>query len=349
LLLCAHVALAGDIAIAPGSTPIERVFTQANLVCNCVVKSLDDRISPMEIRGRPAVHHQVTAHVAIEDIFKSNDQKATEINVVYTIDEQKGQRVSGSRLALSKGETALLFLTKAGLDTYEFSDPFIGASQFSSLPTQPGDMGLTKLQQVLAAVVQTAGQTDQLKALQMLQGFDHIADGTLSIVKPLCQSSDANTALTAIGVLLKTKSPESVLRLQLYLDSYTTDAQPVALFVIGPELGEITNAKALPALEALSASRFLSITFGAMDGIRHIRDAASVPTLIRRLDDTNSTVQYGAVITLAEICGKFEGDYAPSMYLFDKKPEYYVGLWKKWWSEEGNKLYKDKTTDRAQP
>jgi hypothetical protein len=29
----------------------------------------------------------------------------------------------------------------------------------------------------------------------------------------------------------------------------------------------------------------------------------------------------------------------PSMWLFDKQPACYKGLWKKWWAEEGSKLY----------
>ena len=64
-----------------------------------------------------------------------------------------------------------------------------------------------------------------------------------------------------------------------------------------------------------------------------------MPTIVLRLDDPDRATQYLAVITLAEILGKYEGDYAPSMYLFDKKTQYYVGLWKQWWTDEGSKLY----------
>jgi HEAT repeat protein len=196
-----------------------------------------------------------------------------------------------------------------------------------------------KLQHVLTSVAQSTVSLDQLRALRLLLGFDHIADETLSVVRPLSQSGDPDIALTALGVLLRTKSVDSVQKLRQYLESYTADAEPSALFVIGPELREISNPNALLALEALSRSKFRSVQSGAMDGIRRIRDPKSVPFLMAKLGDPDSDVQYVALITAAEILGKYEGDFAPSMYLFDKNPQYYIGLWKQWWVEEGSKLY----------
>ncbi|SRR6266404_1746055 len=337
LLLGISLMTKGDVAVAPGSIRVQNVFDSANLVCSCLVESLDDQKSATETAGKPSTHHEVTATVAIQDVYKSDDPGVKKVFIRYAQDEQQGQTVGGSRLRLSKSQNVLLFLTKTGTDTYEFADPFLGATQFSSLPIASGDQGLLKLQRVLSAVVQQAPGIEQLRALQILQGFDHIADDTLSVVRPLSESSDPDIALTALGVFLKTKSTDSVLTLKRYFDSHRSDTQRVALFVIGPELSEITNPKALPALEALSTSKFLPIQFGAMDAIRRIRNVNSTPTLIQRLDDSNSTVRYVAVITLAEIYGKYEGDYAPSMYLFDKKPQYYTALWKTWWVERGGK------------
>ncbi len=143
---------------------------------------------------------------------------------------------------------------------------------------------------------------------------------------------------------------DSVQKLRQYLEYYTADAEPSALFVIGPELREISSPNAVRALEALSRSKFRPVQSGAMDGIRRIRDPKSVPFLMAKLGDPDSDVQYVALITAAEILGKYEGDFAPSMYLFDKKPQYYLGLWKQWWVEEGSKLYSpDSAQDLPSP
>jgi hypothetical protein len=348
LLFRVCLAAGGDLGVEPGSVPVETVFGGASLVCNCFVESLEDHTYPIEVRGRASTRHEVTARVATRDVYKSDDFRITNFTVQYVVDEQEGQRVGGSRLGLLKGETVLLFLTKTGTDTYEFANPFIGATQFSSLPIQEGDLGLLRLQRVLMMVVQRSEPLDQLRALRVLLGFDHITDDTLSAVTPLTQSDNPDIALTALGVLLRTKSVDSVERLERYLESHTSRAEPSALFVIGPELGQISSAKALPALEALSGSKILSIRHGAMDAIRKIRSPKSVRFLMAKLDDPDSTVQYVALITTAEILGKYEGDFAPSMYLFDKKPQYYLGLWKQWWAEEGSKLYPP-DSDRSRP
>ena len=339
LLICDCSPARGDFSVAPGSVQVESVFATASLVCNCVANAIVDHAYPIEIRGRASTRHEVTAQVTIRDVYKSDDLRVTNITVQYVVDEQQGRRAAGSRFGLSKGQTVLLFLSKTGTDTYEFADPFIGGTEFSCLPNEGGDLGPMKLQHVLTSVAQSGVSLDQLQALQLLLGFDHISDETLSVVRPLSQSGNADIALTALGVLLRTKSVDSVQKLQQYLESYTANAEPSALFVIGPELREVSNPKALPALETLSASRFRSVRSGAMDGIRRMKDPKSVPFLIAKLGDADSDVQYVALITVAEILGKYEDDFAPSMYLFERRPQYYIGLWKQWWAEEGSRLY----------
>jgi hypothetical protein len=61
----------------------------------------------------------------------------------------------------------------------------------------------------------------------------------------------------------------------------------------------------------------------------------NAPTLVQRLDDSDPLVQYLAVITLAETFGKYQ-DYAPGIGPFNKNPQYYRNLWKKWWAENSH-------------
>lgn len=341
LLLC--IQAKGDIALPPGSTHVEHVFDASQLVCSCSVKAVVDHAYPLKSSGESVNRHEVTAQITVVDAYKIEDPRVTEVVVEYVMDEQQGQRIAGSRLALVKGETVLLFLTATGRDTYQFADPFIGATHFASLPVGE-DSGLAKLQRVLATVVRTAPPTDQLRGLQLLLGFDHIDPITLSTVMPLTQSDKPEVALTAIGVLLRTKSLDSLKILERYLASHVGGAEPLAVYVIGPELRQIADENALPELESLTDSRFRSIRDGALDAIRKIRSPKSVPFLMAKLNDSDSNVQYVALISTAEIVGKDHDDFAPSMFLFDQKPQYYVGLWKQWWATEGRKQYAADTT-----
>ena len=71
-----------------------------------------------------------------------------------------------------------------------------------------------------------------------------------------------------------------------------------------------------------------------MDGIRKLRDPASIPFLIKQLDFPDDTVtEYSALIALVEITGKY-GDFAPGMGLFEADPQRYIALWKDWWYEQ---------------
>lgn len=339
LVLCAGVS-AADFALAPGTVPIETLFENAVLVCNCYVTGVEDQTTQIKIRGKLSLRHQVTASVKVQDFYKADDSSPSSLLVQYVVDEQQGVRVGGSRLVLSKGETALLFLTKNGDIAFQFADPFVGAVQFSTLPSMPGGPGLPKLQAALNTLGRQ-GTSDQLTALQVLLGFQHITDETRATAATLSESPDPNLALTAIGILLRTKSIDSLQQPERYLTSHIIHSEPFALYVIGPEVGDFRNPKALSTLEILGQSKYRSIKSGAMDAIRRIKSTKSIPYLMSKLSDPDRDAQYVALIAAAEILGKYEGDFAPSMYLFDQKPEYYLGLWKQWWLEEGSKVYPD--------
>jgi hypothetical protein len=341
LLFCFCLPTRSDVYVAPGSTPIEPLFRTSNLVCTCLVESVHDEPSSAQpdIKGRPVTHHEVTAKVEIRDLFKADQPSIGKIVVHYAFDEQLRIRIAGSHLFLEPGQTVLLFLTNNSVGSYDFADPFVGATHFSSVPMQPKGSGLEKLQQAMTMVAQNFDGADRLSALRVLLGFDHITQETVLAVMPLTQSADPDVALTAIAIQLRTKSLNSLERLQQYLKTYTSSTEPLALFVIGPELREINASDALGVLESLSASRFRPVRSGAMDGVRKIRDPKSVSFLIGRLDDADSDVRYTALIALAEITGKSEDDFAPSMYLFEERPQYYVALWKRWWAEEGRSQY----------
>jgi len=334
----------GDIGPMPGTERVTPVFNDADLVCKCFVQLLSTSEHSIKINGHDAIHRNVTATVVVQDRYKANGNDAKTIIVEYEEDVYRGHRVRGSHLRLQQGETALLFLKTETAKTYSFVDPFLGATPISSLPQATGEPGLPKLESALRHAALNGVRIDRLRALQLLQGFDVLDSETLSEVELFCNSDDEEIAFGALGVLLKSRTPESVERLRNTLDAYHSGEQPMALVSIGRELAQVNNYEALPNIETLSASKYTAIQLGAMDSIRLMKNVHSIPTLIKRLDDANGTVQYVAVITLAEILGKFDGDYAPTMNLFDDKPLYYRELWKRWWTDDGRKLYAPPTS-----
>src|SRR5215475_12969329 len=98
LLLCPNTR--ADILVAPGSTPIEAVFRASTLVCHCIVGSVDDDVRPTQIAQKAAKHHEVTAKLQIQDLFKSDQPNLRNVEVHYAFDEQQLIRISGSRFFL---------------------------------------------------------------------------------------------------------------------------------------------------------------------------------------------------------------------------------------------------------
>jgi hypothetical protein len=303
-------------------------------------------IAQQPIPSKRIVRQRVEAVVELHDVYKSKLLTGPTVKVDY---EKDVPSTSASQPALWTDETAILFLKAISPDAYGFADPFSSATPFHALPQQIPGSGIAKLESTLAVAVGKPNREDQINALRMLQEFDSLQQQSLAAVDSRVDSDNADVALTAIAILLKAGLPSAADRLKHYLENYKSNLQPISLVSVATELGRVTDEKALPAIEALTSSRFLTVRYGAMESLHKMKNPRSASTLVQRLDDSDKTINYLAVITLAQTFEKYDGDYAPSMYVFDKKPEYYVGLWKKWWSAEGSKLYQDQTTDRAQP
>jgi hypothetical protein len=317
------------IGLLPGDIRVSPVFDKADLVCKCSVSSTS--LSNEQFRdgsGALRVGERVRANLTVEDVYKSNGQDGQPVVLDYVRD-------SSTDISVRNGQTFLLFLNRND-GTYSFADPSIGATPFSSLPQQGGQPGLAKLESALVAVSLQQNHNDSIHALILLQGFDALTQADLTAVQTLTMSADRNIEAQALAVLLKTKTPQSVAYVRSFLDMYPDDIEPPALVSFGAELNQISDVRARVDVEALSASRFLSIRIGAMNALRHMKDRRSAPALIQRLDDSNSFVRYLAVITLAETFDKFDDDFAPSQPVFNTNPVYYTNLWKTWWSQQAH-------------
>ncbi|MDE3136469.1 MAG: HEAT repeat domain-containing protein [Acidobacteriota bacterium] len=279
------------------------------------------------------MRRKVTVQVEAGQVFKTDRPSAREFQLDYTED------VGMNPLPVSflkPGQVQLLFLKAASPGVYHFADRFMGATWFSVLPGRTGTPGMSGLEAALDTLARRQNKDDRINALRLLQGFEILSPDSLSTVENLAGASDPETAFAALAVLLKTHSPAAVERLAQQVEKYKGGPEPISLSLVSieTELGSVTNEEALPAVEALASSRFLNIRIGAMQSLRKMRNPRAAPVVVNRLDDPNSDVQYLAVITLAETLGK-NGDYAPSVYLFRQRPQYYVELWKKWWQQEG--------------
>lgn len=333
--------VAADLGPVPGTQHVKPVFDKSDLVCMCTVESTATAVERglKDSEGRPLVRITTTTTFAIAFAYKKNPSIGQQLALRWVHDSPLPLP---PETPFKKGQPFLLFLVSTSPTMYGTADRFLGMSLFRRIPAGLTAGGLPGLEITLAQIAEQPDRQDKLRALQLLQGFDAISQHTLDLMRSIAESEDFEVALTARAVLLKTKSksPDVVAGLSSYLDAHPHAPEPAfALIGIEGGLSGIRDERALASLEQLASSRYFQIRLGALHALRGMKDPRSVPTLVQRLNDERPELQYVALITLSEILGKYEGDYAPSMYLFDKRPQFYINLWKKWWAEEGSKLY----------
>jgi hypothetical protein len=295
--------LLGDISPVPGTVPVAPLFEKSDLVCNCFVKSL----TPIRehIDGKCPGPSQLRADVEVRDTYKA--QRVNERSIV--VEFGRDGWCNSSQPSLRQGETDLLFLKGTGQGTYEFPDRFEVVTPFSSLPQEPGGMGLRKLESALAAVLLRPNRDDQIRAMILLHGFDALSQESISSTAPLAASKDPEIACWALAILVKAKTPGSLEKVNSFLEENQGDRPTLAIFAVARDLAGVRDPRALPALKALSSSKDVNIRFGVMDALRGMKSPQGAPILIPLLDDPNPNVQWAAVAVLADISGK-QGDYA---------------------------------------
>ncbi len=237
------------------------------------------------------------------------------------------------------GSETLVFMRRASNGSYGFSSPYFAMWHVAvHASAAPDEGGIEQLERDLSSGL--AGKRpneDALANLVALVAFDHVSPETLRATRPFEESPITREAIAALLVRIKSGDSSGVGALSAYLDRNTAvlNAQLIQEFVFYP-LELVGDPAARAALESLGHSQFLWVSLSALEGVRHLHDPKSIPDLIKHLDDADSTLRYVALITLAEITGKY-GEYAPSMKVFDENPARFITLWKIWWDATGPK------------
>ena len=346
-LMLFAIPSSADIVPIPGSQRIRPIFDSSDLVIAGTIDSVAISTEQLSTNGAPGwVKQHSRAVVEIRDTYKQDSPTPRRIAVIIDADVPSA---SSEYSIFRKGDTFLLFLKALPAGDYALADRFLGATHFAFIPLRPGHAGLDKLQDTLTMTALRDDVQDSLRALQLLSGFDSIGSENLASIGRITLSKDPDLALSAFAALLTSRNADILRSFSAYLSRYKGNAEPFALSNIAGKLADLRDKESLLSIENLAESQYVSIRTGAIRSLRARKDIDSVGALVRRLDDGDATIKYLAVITLAETLNKYDGDYAPSMYLFDTRPEYYISLWKRWWEEEGKLRYGPKADFTTSP
>jgi len=318
--------------ITTGPKPFEDRFADSDLVCQCVAVKVIQTGSSALINGRlPPANYEVT--VKVRAIYKGASP-STELKIFYTgADPMEGP-------PLSVNSSYVLFLKDVSHGRYvpaEDDGAAVGFSGAEQLQTSPG--GSNDLQSEMSRALNAATEAKRAEdMLSLLLQFRRVSPETVAVLEHTSGSAVPDVAVLSLEVLC-----HSALDAHKYLSRLTTEllkyqakdrtSDLPGLPEIGSTLSNLPTNDDLPGLERLTDSSTPYIRQSAMGGIRKLRDPVTIPFLVSKLDSSDREIQYLAIITLAEVNGKF-GDYGPGMGLFNKNPEKYVQLWKGWYRNQ---------------
>ena len=81
-----------------------------------------------------------------------------------------------------------------------------------------------------------------------------------------------------------------------------------------------------------------------IDVLRRMKSPVAIPALMTLLDDKDQSVQYDAMMTVAETAQIYSLGSSPSTDVFQQDPQAHLNWWKKWWEREGKEKYGEATT-----
>ncbi len=232
--------------------------------------------------------------------------------------------------ALVVGERAIMFLQEGQGGAYVFAEPSGSVFSFGSIPPSAQQGGLDRLQDSLAAALTNGPKEDQLRAAMLLLGLDSVNPVVAKAIASAGASSDPEIKMPVIAVLIKNGSNAGNELLTSYLKTnIAIDSEPSGISQVMSVLGQVSDSRYVIKMQQLSSASLPEIRLGAVEALRNMRSSVAIPNLIARLDDSDGDIRYVALISLAEIVDK-TGEYAPSMELYNKRPDYYLTLWKTW-------------------
>lgn len=328
-----------------GSQDIRTLFAESQLVV--LGKVTDVRLlsgwqKPEEGSSPSVIVHMQTASalVRVENVYKGGSVETIEVQ----FDNQTAPRSVSLGSNLIEGERVLLFLQAGQKGAYRFADRFWGKFVADEIVAEHAGDGPAALERDLVGALHRSGcGPDPSNAMDIFLGYRSVSPESENQLEECASRGDTQSAAKAIAILMA-DSPSKFFPICLrFLRANGAKVSGELNFLLSGRIREF-GPRADPLVVAdLSNLPNLSVQIAALDALAEIKSSATVETVVRHLDDSDPRVQFKAFYALGYIVNKTNErkseEYSPSESDFDKRPEYYTHLWKRWWAEEGESRY----------
>jgi hypothetical protein len=319
-----------------GGYRLEALLDASDAVCVGTVVGIHSEVSTAQAQPPAARLVQVTFGLSPARCYKGAVGPGDVIE--YTTHEPA---ISLYDMPLANGDYALYFFKRSEAGKFTFADRFWGRLHDATLPllAPPEHSGLAQLETDVLLNLRAIAEPRALsEELRVLQGFDHLAPVTVTAVRQYVKDPDRRVATAAFSVLARNGAPDDLAALCQYAQDPVVDSLAANY---GFNLGQIRDPAARPALECLARTPVRALKYDAMHAIRAIKSRASVPELIRRLDDADSHIQFSAYMALCEIVNR-KGDQREGAGGYARDRDMIVASWKQWWNDTGRVQYGDR-------
>jgi hypothetical protein len=312
------------------SYKIDSLFAASDAVCAGTIRITSDQPAP-DRSGIPGARLVISREVQFTTSRCYKGAVSASDRIRYTTHSPAIVEISPP-----EGRTILLFLKRTGSDTFTFADEFWGWLHDASLvigdPVNNPDLGQLE-KDLLVSLRENYRPEARVGNLRVLHGFATLQETTRAEVREYTKDIHPLVAVAAFAVLIKPGRPSDLDAFCKYLGAVDPGAlDGLAVSFTFYSLTTLRNPDSRPGLECLARTPITPVSHHAMDGIRGMRNPASIPELIHHLDDADPFMQYQAVITLSEIAPRRELP-GPGMGEFERDPKKYTESWKLWWHD----------------
>jgi len=316
----------------PGSLDLRKLWREADVVIMGTVIRVDYAGQAKEdYYGRSVSMKQFQALISVQRWYKGAKPNS-ELNVQIRHFADEGLCGVGPCQSLSIGDHKLLFLNSSGSIfrlTTEVDSSLEVSDRVSSFQTN-GD-----IEALTSDLIAGLSDSNRSRVIDNITLLGALRDKSASsALKSFLISSDLEErGWTYLSFL---RISDISLLSDIYQFAKMPSSDPHISMIqqlLSTEVATIRDPAAEPTLEEMVTAKSSRLRFSAFYALRKIQDPTTLPVFIRGLDDADQNVRYTALMGLAETEGR-EGDWAPSIDLFQKAESKYILLWKDWWQSE---------------
>lgn len=314
------VAVAGPVR----PVPLEELVTKSDVVATGFVTS----VTP---QGRTIVHlpggrqfpgRLFAAEIAVTQILKGSGD-ASVLRCEFAVPD-----VAVGFRPLPPSRDILIFLIVAG-DHYELASPYFSFLPTVLVPEVRGAAPIARVIGVLDAVLDSSSASIQDKGEILDTLSRSTAPSARAVLRKNLGSDDMNLRLWAAAGLIRLDDVAALKVAADVLMDPPNAVEPDMIQRLNWAVGfGIKSAGAIPSLSRLLAANDVETRRAAAAALRRTAAPDAISALIAALSDTDTTVQYSAVMGLSKITGKTAG--ATSMEHFRENPAPLIAYWRNW-------------------